>query len=59
MRVRDPIVEEVHAVRDALAKEFDYDVEKLARAIQDDEKAKGRPALHLQPRRPTVREKAS
>ena len=59
MRIRDPIVEEVRAVRDALSKEFDYDVEKLARAIQADEKAKGRPAVHLQPRRPTARKKAS
>ena len=59
MRIRDPIVEEVRAVRDALAKEFDYDVEKLARAIQADEQAQGRPPLHLPPRRPTARKKAS
>ena len=59
MRVKDPIVEEVRAVRDALAKEYDYDVEKLGRAMQAAEKAEGRKTVILQPRRPKSDKKAS
>ena len=31
----DPIVDEVRAARDAIAKEFDYDIERIARAMQE------------------------
>ena len=34
MQKSDPIVDEVRAARDAIAKEFDYDIEKLASAIK-------------------------
>lgn len=30
MRHSDPIVDEVRAIRDAIAKEYDYDIDKLA-----------------------------
>lgn len=43
----DP-VEELRAVRDALAKQCDYDVEKLARLIKADE-AKSRTPLVSRP----------
>ena len=59
MRVKDPIVEEVRAIRDALAKEYDYDVEKLGRAMQAAEKAEGRTTVTLPPRRPRSDTKAS
>ena len=59
MRVKDPVVEEIRIIRDALAKEHDYDVEKLARAMQQAEKAEGRKTVTLQPRRPTSDKKAS
>jgi hypothetical protein len=36
----DPIVDEVRAARDAIAKEFDYDIERIARAMQE-RQAKG------------------
>ncbi len=48
----DP-VDEVRAIRDALAKQCDYDVEKLARLIQADEVKSGvrlvsRPAKRIE-----------
>ena len=59
MRVKDPVVEEVRAIRDALAKEYDHDVHKLARAMQEAEKAEGRKTVTLEPRRPGSDKKAS
>jgi hypothetical protein len=54
MKKSDPIVDEVRAARDALAKEFDYDVDKLAAFIKDREMHSGRPVVRLPPRRVTV-----
>jgi hypothetical protein len=51
MLPRDPIVEEVRAVRDAIAKEFDYDIERLGRALQERQAKSGRPLVRLPPKR--------
>jgi hypothetical protein len=59
MRGSDPIVDEVRAIRDALAKEFDYDIEKLADAIKAREVQSGRKVVRLPPRKVTVVRKAS
>ncbi len=46
----DPIVEEVRAARDAIARQFDYDVEKLAEALRARQAESGRPAVRLPPK---------
>jgi len=38
----DPIIEEVRAVREAIAARYDYDVEKLAAALAERSKVAGR-----------------
>ena len=59
MRYSDPIVDEVRAVRDAIAKECNYDVEKIAEAIKAREAQSGRRIVRLPPRKVTVVQKAS
>ncbi len=59
MRSSDPIVDDVRAIRDAIAKEFDYDIEKLADAIKARESQSGRKVVRLPPRNVTVVRKAS
>jgi hypothetical protein len=58
MPTRDPIVEKVRAVRDAIAKEFDYDIERLGRALQERQAKSGRPVVRLAPRRIPPEKKA-
>jgi hypothetical protein len=59
MKFRDPIVDDVRAARDTIARECDYDLEKLARAIRQREVQGGRKLVKLPPRRPTILRKAS
>lgn len=59
MKFRDPIVDEVRAARDAIARKCDYDLETLARAIRQREVQGGRTLVKLPPRRPTILRKAS
>jgi len=54
MRKSDPIVDEVRAARDAIAKEFDYDIERIAQAIKAREVLSGREVVRLAPRKVTV-----
>lgn len=54
MRKSDPIVDEVRAAREAIAKEFDYDIEKIAQALKIREKQSGREVVRLAPRKVTV-----
>lgn len=56
----DPIIEEIHKVRDALARESGYDAEKIAEAARKRQAESGRGAVTLPPR-PTsaVKKKAS
>jgi len=49
--IRDPIVEEVRAVREALAKEHGYDVKAIVRSLQRQEAGSGRRVVSLQPKR--------
>ncbi len=48
---RDPIVEEVRAIREAIAKEHGYDVRAIVRALQREEQESGRPLVSLPPKR--------
>ena len=59
MKISDPVVEEVRAIREALAEQYEYDVEKLARALQIDEATGGRKVVHLSPRPVVSTRKAS
>ena len=54
----DPVAE-VHAVRDALSKQCDYDVGKLARLIKADEARSGAPLVSRPARRIRSNRKAS
>lgn len=48
--VKDPIVEEVRAVRDEFAKRHNYDIDAIVRALQKASAEAGRPVVTLQPR---------
>ncbi len=51
MRHSDAIVEEVRRAREALAKEADYDIDKLGQALKAREQASGRQVVRLEPKR--------
>lgn len=51
---QDPIVEEVRAVRDAFAKEHEYDVAKIFDALRAMAAESGGPRVTLPPRRRNV-----
>ena len=57
MSFRDPIVEELRAVRDAIAKELGYDIERLGRAMQEKQAHNDRPVVRLPPKRLTLEKK--
>ena len=49
---RDPIVEEVRAVRDEIARAFDYDVGAIFEALRAMERESGEPRVSRPPRLP-------
>jgi len=52
---RDPIVAEVRAVREAYAKQFDYDLRAICRDLKQQEEKNGRETVSPGPkRRPTA-----
>ena len=58
MKDPNPIVDEVRAVRDAIAKECDYDIAKIAEAVRAREVKSGRRFVRLPPRKPLPAKKA-
>jgi hypothetical protein len=48
----DPIVNEVRALRDEIAREYDYDIDAIFEALRKAEAASGREHVTLEPRRP-------
>jgi hypothetical protein len=54
---RNPIVDEVRAARDTIAKKCDYDIAKIAESIRERERQSGRTFVRLPPKRPTVARK--
>ncbi len=55
---KNPIIDEVRAARDAIAKKCDYDIAKIAESIRARERKSGRNFVQLPPRRPTASRKA-
>ena len=56
----DPILEEIYAVREKLAQEAGYDIDKIAEAARKRQAESGRKAVTLPPRpAATVTKKAS
>lgn len=55
--IKDPIVEEVRAIRDRFAKTHGYDVHRIFEAIRKMEKSSGRTYVSVSTRRSTVRAK--
>ena len=48
---KDPIVEEVRAIRDALAKKHDYDIDRIAAHLQKRSRDAGRTLVDLSRKR--------
>lgn len=48
---RDPLVEEIRAIREAYAKQFNYDFEAICRDLKEQERRSGRETVSLPPRR--------
>jgi hypothetical protein len=46
----DPIVDEVRAIRDEIARRFDYDVDAICEALRAIAKNSGEPRIALEPR---------
>ena len=59
MTRKDPIIEEIHAVRATLAREADYDLERMLDAARARQAASGLQAVTLPPRKIETAKKAS
>lgn len=55
----DPIIEEIHAVREALSRASGHDIRKIAEAAKARHTDSGRKALRLPPRKAKAVRKAS
>jgi hypothetical protein len=56
---RDPIVEEIHAVREALSRASGDDLRAIAEAAKARQAKSGRKAVRLPPREPKATRRAS
>ena len=54
MVTRDRIVEEVHAVREAIARDSGYDLDRIINAARARQVAEGRPVARLAPKKAAV-----
>jgi hypothetical protein len=59
MRYSDSIINEVRATLDAIAEEYEYDIDKLAEALKAREAKSGRKIVRLPPREVALVRKAS
>ena len=50
----DPIVEEIHKIRDEYAKKFNYDLDAIGADLMKQQKASGRKLVSFPPRKPVV-----
>jgi hypothetical protein len=51
MKSSDPLVDEIRAIRDAISRELDDDIERLGKEMQAREAQSSRPVVRLSPRR--------
>jgi hypothetical protein len=51
MPSKDSIIEEIHAVREEIAREAGYDIERILEAARARQAASGREAVRLSPRK--------
>jgi hypothetical protein len=49
---KDSILEEIHIIREEIAREAGYDIERVLEAARARQAASGRTAVRLSPRRP-------
>jgi len=56
---KDPIIEEIHAIREALAREANYDLERMLEAARSRQAASGLQSVKLPPRKAAPAKKAS
>ena len=59
MKHRDPIVEGLHKVREAIGKAHDFDVHRIAATIRRHEDESREPVIRALPKRPARHKKAS
>ncbi len=52
MKSATSTIDEVRAIRDSMAKQYDYDVAKIAEAIRQRQATSGRTYVRLSPRTP-------
>ena len=59
MKHRDPIIEGLHRVREAIGKAHDFDVQRIAATIRRHEDESREPVIRALPKRTTRQKKAS
>ncbi len=59
MQRKDPIIEEIHAVREELARQGSYDLDKILEAARARQAAAGIQGVRLPAREPILTKKAS
>ena len=59
MPLEDPLIEEIHATREEIAREADYDLEKILEAARARQVASGQQAVRLPPRKVEPAKKVS
>jgi hypothetical protein len=52
--VKDPIIEELHAIREQHAAEYNYDIGAIIAALQREELLSGRQFVHLEESQPQL-----
>ena len=54
MKETDSIIDEVRAIRDSIAEQYDYDIAKIAEGIRQRQATSGRTYVRLSPRTPEI-----
>ena len=57
--LRDPIVEEVHAIRESLSRSCDHDIRKIAEAAKARQEKSGLKAVRFAPKKAKTLQKIS
>lgn len=57
--LQDPIVEEIHHIREEYAKRLDYDLHKICEEMRQRQAQAGRKAVTRMPRKPRIQPQAA